>query len=114
MEVVAAEAAEVGALWAAQVWCIRRKIEAEPGWRDREVNMGKQCIHKEADGQQCPLTAEKGLFCEKHSGSKAKSRLGGGGGGGSGLGGKIGESLLPRSGVVYHHAPPDKKKDYLD
>jgi hypothetical protein len=58
---------------------------------------------------------ETGLFCATHSveGSKAKARRGGGGGGGGGLGGKFGESLIRRIGVVYHHEPPDKTKAYL-
>jgi hypothetical protein len=109
--------AAVGASWAGREWCIRKKIEAGPDGRDWEGSMSNRCIHKDDKGEQCPLMVETGLFCETHSveGSKAKARRGGGGGGGGGggLGGKFGESLIRRIGVVYHHEPPDKKKDYL-
>jgi hypothetical protein len=111
---VAVVVAADGASWAALELSTRRKIEAGPGWHDREVNMGKRCIYKEGDGQQCPNSVESGLYCDTHSGegNKAKRRRGGGGGPGWGPG--ISEnSLLRYMGVVYHHEPPHKK-DKLD
>jgi len=74
--------------------------------------MSKQCIHKETDGQQCPLMVETGLFCKTHSveASKVKPRREGPGPG-WGSGGGSGSSLLRYMGVVYHHGPPHKKDD---
>jgi hypothetical protein len=77
--------------------------------------MSNRCIHKDNNGEQCPVMVETGLFCETHAVEDSKpARRGGGGGGGlhnkSRLFGE--SSLLRRMGVVYHHELPDEK-DYL-
>ena len=73
--------------------------------------MSSRCVHKDEKGEQCPLMAETGLFCERHTAEENKPapRRGGGGGGGS----SFRESIFRKLGVVYHHEPEDKTKDRL-
>ena len=80
--------------------------------------MSNRCIHKDTNGEQCPVMVETGLFCETHAAEAGKAAPrpgGGGGGGGFGGGGGRGfrESIFRKLGVVYHHEPPEKKKDYF-
>lgn len=74
--------------------------------------MSNRCIHKDEKGEQCPLMAETGLFCDIHTVAESKAAprpRGGGGGGGRNM---FRESLFQRYGLQYHHEPEDKKKDY--
>jgi hypothetical protein len=75
--------------------------------------MSSRCVHKNEQGEQCPLMAETGLFCETHTAAENKAavrpKAGGGGGGGRSM---FRESIFKKMGVVYHHEPEDKK-DYL-
>jgi hypothetical protein len=76
--------------------------------------MSSRCVHKDENGEQCPLMAETGLFCETHTAAenKAAARPKAGGGGGGGGRSMFRESIFKKMGVVYHHEPEDKK-DYL-
>jgi hypothetical protein len=84
--------------------------------------MSSRCIHREANGEQCPNMTDAGLFCTIHAEegtarpADVKRRGGGGGGGGSlsGRGGRFRESIFKRIGMVYHHEPPnrDSEDDY--
>jgi hypothetical protein len=75
--------------------------------------MSNRCIHKDEKGEQCPLMVETGLFCATHIADNSKTaprpRAGGGGGGG-----RFREFIFRKLGVVYHHEPEDKKKDWIE